>query len=107
MHTRTLLLLLVMTASTAVSSGTTTDLSAIQNAAQRAVRAAIAHPNGTLIIHVQDLDPRLRLAACDQPLSAAITGDGQARAHSTVAVRCNGNVHWTLYLSATVESEFV
>jgi flagella basal body P-ring formation protein FlgA len=59
-----------------------------------------------VIVHAQNLDSRLRLAECDRPLSAAIAGDGQARAHTTVTVRCDGVVHWTVYLSVTIDSEF-
>ena len=62
--------------------------------------------NQQVSVHVQSLDPRLRLAACDRPLSATIAGDGQPRVHSMVKVLCEGNVHWTIYLSVDIESDF-
>jgi flagella basal body P-ring formation protein FlgA len=82
------------------------DIASLQSTAEQAVRREIPRGDGQVIVHAQNLDPRLRLAECDRPLSAAIAGDGQARAHSTVAVRCEGQVHWTVYLSVTIDSEF-
>src|SRR5579863_7302396 len=103
-----LMLLNLAAASVAASavSNTVADVSSLQSAAEQAVRREIGHPDGQLIVHAQSLDPRLRLAECDRPLSAAIAGDGQARARTTVAVRCDGAVHWTVYLGVTIDSEF-
>jgi flagella basal body P-ring formation protein FlgA len=87
-------------------SGPTADLQLLQTTAERAVRQEIAPGEGAPIVRAQNLDARLRLAQCDRPLSAAIAGDGQLRAHTTVAVRCEGTVHWTIYMSVTIDSEF-
>lgn len=110
MHPRRLRLILLnlAAASVAVSavSAPVADIASLQSAAEQAVRREIPRGDGQLIVHAQSLDPRLRLAECDRPLSAAISGDGQARAHTTVAVRCDGEVHWTVYLSVTIDSEF-
>jgi flagella basal body P-ring formation protein FlgA len=100
------LILLCLAAAGAAMSAPVTDISSLQSAAERAVRREIPAGDGQVIVHAQTLDPRLRLAECDRPLDAAITGDGQARAHTTVAVRCPGTVHWTIYLSVTIDSEF-
>jgi flagella basal body P-ring formation protein FlgA len=87
-------------------SGPITDLPSLQAAAERAVRREIASGAGAAIVRAQTLDARLRLAECDRPLTAAIAGDGQLRAHTTVAVRCEGTVHWTIYMSVSIDSEF-
>jgi len=100
------LILLSLAATGAAVSAPVADISSLQSAAERAVRREIPQGDGQVIVHAQNLDPRLRLAECDQPLDAAITGDGQARAHTTVAVHCPGTVHWTIYLSVTIDSEF-
>jgi flagella basal body P-ring formation protein FlgA len=100
------LILLSLAATGAAVSAPVADISSLQSAAERAVRREIPQGDGQVIVHAQNLDPRLRLAECDRPLDAAITGDGQARAHTTVAVRCPGTVHWTIYLSVTIDSEF-
>jgi flagellar basal body P-ring formation protein FlgA len=104
---RTLLLNLA-TATVAVSAANAqvADIASLQSAAEQAVRREIPRGDGQVIVQAQNLDLRLRLAECDRPLSAAIAGDGQARAHTTVTVRCEGAVHWTVYLSVTIDSEF-
>jgi len=83
-----------------------TDPSALQRAAEAAVSRELPRGEGHAIVQAQALDPRLRLAECDRPLSAAISGDGQVRTHTTVAVRCEGTARWTVYLSVSVDSEF-
>lgn len=76
----------------------------INQAAESAVRA-LASPNaGRLALSAAPLDPRLRLPPCDQPLHAFLP-DGQVRRQTTVGVRCEGKVRWTIYTSITVESE--
>jgi flagella basal body P-ring formation protein FlgA len=90
----------------AAAAGPVADIASLQSAAEQAVRREIPHGGGQVIVHVQNLDPRLRLAACDSPLNASIAGDGQARARTTVTVRCESPVRWTIYLSVTIESEF-
>jgi flagella basal body P-ring formation protein FlgA len=109
-HPRRLRLMLLSLAAAGVAVSATSspvaDIASLQNAAEQAVRREIPRGDGQVIVHAQNLDPRLRLAECDRPLSAAIAGDGQARAHTTVAVRCEGTVHWTVYLSVTIDSEF-
>ncbi len=76
----------------------------ISRAALQAVRTLAGRSAATLSLTAAPLDPRLRLPACDLPLEAFVTGDGQVRAQTTVGVRCAGSVHWTIYTSITVES---
>jgi len=51
------------------------------------------------------LDPHLRIADCDKPLEAFVTGDGSLHNQTMVGVRCTGSVRWTLYISVTVQSQ--
>jgi flagella basal body P-ring formation protein FlgA len=99
-------ILLSLAAASAALGGPIADIASLQAEAERAVRQEIPQGDGQVIVHAQNLDSRLRLAECDRPLTAAIAGDGQVRAHTTVAVRCEGAVHWTIYMSVTIESEF-
>ena len=106
-HVRRLRLIsLGLAAASAAVAGPIADIASLQSAAERAVRREIPQGDGQAIVHAQNLDARLRLAECDRPLTAAIAGDGQVRAHTTVAVRCDGAVHWTIYMSVSIESEF-
>jgi len=86
-----------------VPEGTTSNHS-IQLAAEQAIRARVGQDSGGLSLTLAPLDPRLRLAACDQPLQSFITEDGQVRHQTTVGVRCDGTIRWTIYTSVTVES---
>ena len=87
------------------------ELESIRAAAERAVRtqavtaATEAVGDATLRLQAAPLDPRLRVAACDRDLTGAITNGGQVRAQTTVGVRCEGQVRWTVYTSVSVESE--
>ncbi len=53
-------------------------------------------------ISVSPLDPRLRLAPCEQPLEAYFPPGGRTTGSTLVGVRCRGEHPWSLYVSATV-----
>lgn len=106
MPTFTLRLLAVTLAVSGVAlSAPIADIGALQAAAEAAVRRELPPNSSHTIVRAQSLDPRLRLADCERALSASIAGDGQARAHTTVAVRCEGSARWTLYVSVSIESQ--
>src|SRR5690348_7467954 len=76
----------------------------INDAAESVIRAQAGAAAADLTLTPAPLDPRLRLPACDQPLHAFIP-DGQVRAQTTLGVRCEGAVRWTIYTSIAVETE--
>jgi len=77
------------------------DLAAIRAAAQAFAQAAAGAHDAE--IRIGRLDPRLNLAACEQPLEAFLPpGPGGRRAALTVGVRCPGARPWTLYVPVTV-----
>jgi len=80
------------------------DIRLIDQAAEQAIRAQSTASAGRLTLTPAPLDPRLRLPACDRPLQAFITEDGQVRQQTAVAVRCSGRVRWTIYTSISVET---
>mgnify|MGYP003700708479 CR=1 FL=1 len=53
-------------------------------------------------INLKKLDPRLRLAACAQPLEAWYPGQGRRAGNLTVGVRCNGKNSWSLYVPVQI-----
>jgi hypothetical protein len=63
-----LMLLNLAAASVAVSaaSAPVADVASLQSAAEQAVRREIPRGDGQVIVHAQNLDPRLRLAECDR-----------------------------------------
>lgn len=50
------------------------------------------------------IDPRLRLARCDQPLSAFLRDGTRIGARTIVGVRCAGAQPWKLYVTVSVVS---
>jgi flagella basal body P-ring formation protein FlgA len=77
----------------------------IEQAAMNALRTqAATDATSQLVLTPAPLDPRLRLPACDQPLHSLLT-EGEVRHQTTIAVRCEGTVRWTIYTSITVETE--
>jgi flagella basal body P-ring formation protein FlgA len=51
-----------------------------------------------------NMDARLRLKQCDQPLEAFATSNSSNRSRSTVGVRCTGQNPWTLYVPVTISA---
>ena len=55
-----------------------------------------------LRIEVNEPDPRLRLARCEEPLSLALPPGGPRSGSITVGVRCTGERPWSLFVPARV-----
>lgn len=81
------------------------DPAAISAAALNAVRAQAGAAADRLTLEPAPLDPRLRVAACDRPLTGFLTDGDPLHFQTTVGVRCEGKVHWTIYTSVRVESQ--
>lgn len=81
------------------------DPSLIRAAAERAVRAQAGAGAGQLTLEVAPLDPRLRVAACDEPLKGFLSGTNEVRNPTMVGVRCEGSIRWTVYTSVAVQSQ--
>lgn len=77
----------------------------ISAAAESAVRAQAGAAAKLLSLQAAPLDARLRVGACDRPLTAFLTDSSLLRAQTTVGVRCEGSVRWTIYTSVSVESQ--
>ena len=74
---------------------------AIRAAAEAAARLAIPGPAEVV---ADSPDPRLRLAACSQPVTATVPANGVRSARLTADVRCDGARPWRLYLPVRVTS---
>lgn len=53
-------------------------------------------------LNIGQIDPRLKLKLCDQPLIAFLPNGSKQYGKLSVGIRCNGPVAWKIYLSATV-----
>lgn len=53
-------------------------------------------------ISISRLDPRLRLAACDQPLTPTLENSSQPTGRVTLRIRCEGSSPWSVFVPAQV-----
>jgi|SRR5580658_285657 flagella basal body P-ring formation protein FlgA len=81
------------------------DPALIRAAAEDAVRSQAGTSTAALTLQVAPLDSRLRVAPCDHALHAFISGGSSVRSQTTVGVRCEGSVRWTIYTSVTAQSQ--
>src|SRR5918994_7457189 len=97
-------LLALAAASGAQATDTTQSLEAIRRAAQVFVRSQIPGEPNTVEIAVGMLDARLRLAACPEPLHAALPSGARFGEKTTVVVTCRGGARWTVYVPVSIET---
>lgn len=84
---------------------TTQSLDAVRDAAASYVRSQLPPHGGTYYVTAGNLDTRLRLAPCAEPLVASMPSNLLGGAHVTAAVRCQAPQTWTVYIPVTIESE--
>jgi flagella basal body P-ring formation protein FlgA len=82
----------------------TQSVAGIRSAAQSYIKSLIPPGSGESTVTAVELDTRLRLVHCAQPLAAALPVGMTVQARSTVAVTCVGPAHWTVYVPVTVET---
>lgn len=77
----------------------------LQTATQFMETAAFdAHgPRFNITVNAGPLDDRLRLRACDEGLEAFMAPGTRTSGNTTVGVRCEGPVSWTLYVPVRIE----
>jgi len=75
----------------------------IQSAAENFITEKAAASHGRIpIARAGNLDSRLRLKECDEPLEAFQPAGGRTLGNTTVGVRCPGAQPWTLYVPVKV-----
>lgn len=65
-------------------------------------KIALAADNPAIEIEINDLDPRLKLRMCDEPLDTYIPTGSKRRGKMTVAVSCRAPVAWKVFIGAEV-----
>ena len=96
-----LLLLLAGLLLPSKAQATQQSLAQIQTTVKQFVQQHIARGQQA-DIQLGALDPRLRLAACDQSLSPFFPHGRSALGNTTVGIRCRGSRPWTLYVPVKV-----
>jgi flagella basal body P-ring formation protein FlgA len=90
---------------TDINQDAVTPIETLRRVANDTIQAHARDAGGPVTVTLTDPDPRLRLAACTRPVEGAIVGDGELHDFTTVGIRCNGAVHWAIYVRATVTTE--
>jgi flagella basal body P-ring formation protein FlgA len=70
----------------------------IRDAARQHVRGLTAPDASRTEISVGNLDSRLKLHRCDQPLETYDSPNGLSRGRGVVGVRCSGSKPWKIYV---------
>jgi flagella basal body P-ring formation protein FlgA len=98
--------LLVVCALFAMSAfAATQPVDEVQAAAEGFVRSRLPESHAKQFVSAARLDPRLRVAQCDQPLHAFEQSATTRGERVTVGVRCASANSWTLYVPVSVEVE--
>jgi len=77
----------------------------VQTAAETFVRSHLPASQAKQFVNAAKLDPRLRVAQCDEPLQAFEQSVTTLGDRFTVGVRCASANSWTLYVPVSVEVE--
>lgn len=78
-------------------------LESLRQAARAFAVEQLAPAGGGVEVEVGRLDPRLRLAACDKPLSAWLPDGSRTLGNTTVGVRCEGAKPWSLFVPVSIK----
>ena len=84
---------------------TTQSIDEVQTAAETFVRSRSPASQVKQFVSAAKLDPRLRVALCDQPLQTFEQSATARGERVTVGVRCASANSWTLYVPVSVEVE--
>ena len=76
----------------------THDHADIQATAEARARSVNSTPNGRIDVVASQIDARVRMPACDQPLKASIPYGNKSAARVTVEVRCTSPNPWKIYV---------
>lgn len=98
------LLSILMPASAAIAEEPTQSPASIRETVRTFITHGIEKEYRHHEIRVSRLDPRLKLAACQVPLSGFLPAGAKLIGNTTIGVRCNGGNPWTIYVPASVKA---
>ncbi len=78
-------------------------LQSIRDAAQHFVESNVDNALGESVVSVGQLDRRLRLVRCEEPLQAYFPNNVKPLGNITVGVRCDGAKPWSLMVQARIQ----
>ncbi|MES9855290.1 MAG: flagellar basal body P-ring formation chaperone FlgA [Sedimenticola sp.] len=96
------LILLWSVVYTPLYAGNTQHHATIRQAAESYIYDQLSDSDGNLTATAGELDRRLKLSTCEQPLEVFFSSNRQGSARKTVGVRCTDDSGWTIYLPVTI-----
>jgi flagella basal body P-ring formation protein FlgA len=99
------LLLMICALFAASAFAATQPIEEVQAAAEAFVRTHLPPSQAKQFVSAAKLDPRLRVAQCEEPLQAFEQSATTLGERVTVGVRCAAATSWTLYVPVSVEVE--
>lgn len=78
-------------------------VSSIQDAVSQYIGASLA-PGGKYEVGEVQIDPRLQLPQCEQPLQVFSQSGEVKPGRNTVGVRCHGEKGWTIYSTVSIKA---
>jgi len=80
-------------------------IQSIRVAAEKYVREQMPQGSKGIIVSAGELDSRLRLTQCAEPLRATQVSGSRMQARMPIGVSCRRGAEWTIYVPVVVESE--
>lgn len=74
----------------------------IHQAVEDFLQQRLGQPGPELDYQISQLDPRLRLAACDRPLEVEFPPGVRQSGYTTVVTRCRGTDSWKIHVPVTI-----
>lgn len=74
----------------------------IHQAVANFLQQRLGQPGPELDYQISQLDPRLRLAACDRPLEVEFPSGVRQSGYTTVVTRCAGSDSWKIHVPVTI-----
>ena len=98
------LLSILIPANTAIAEDSTQSQSSIREAVKSFITQGIEKEYPHHEILVSRLDPRLKLAACQEPLTGFLPMGAKLIGNTTIGIRCTGSNPWTIYVPTAVKA---
>ncbi len=87
------------------TTGDVQSLETIRATAESFVMEQMGNESADVEVRASRLDPRLRLAQCDQALDAFNAAGSQLGGNASIGVRCDGSRPWKIYVPVRVTRE--
>jgi len=100
----TLLSLLALTSANSAAASEWQSVDEIVELAQSYAQESFSIGDQRLVPTAGKLDRRLKLAACDRPLTPFVRDNAAASARTVVGIRCSGSRPWKIYVPVTLRT---